>query len=209
VIRQLGESAIPYPHRHFLELELQADREELGNFDFSADDLRGLEDLYSTPAHRLLKLSGGHRRDIETAIAFAPLILAANFISKEGHMLQFIREGGAGMYVILFIAALMIYREVQNGFRLLVVKDHSSANLRLDTSSVLLGCGALLTFGIGMSALGIYVSFNATNGVSPEFLIGAKESLTPLILASLLSAVVVFAHYAVRRILTIWYAPVA
>jgi len=209
MIRHLGESAIPYPHRHFLQLELESDKEQLGEFDLSEDDIRGLEDLYATPSHRLLKLAGGHKRDVETAIVFAPLILAANFIVKEDHMFQFIREGGAGMAVILLIAAVLIYREIQNAFRLLVVKDHSPANLRLDTSSVLLGCAALVTFGIGLSALGIYVSFNATNSLSPEFFIGAKESLTPLILSSLLSALVVFSHYAVRRILTIWYAPVA
>jgi hypothetical protein len=161
--------------------------------------------------HRALKHLGAHRKYVETIISVFPLILTATFIFKERKMIDFIREGGAGRYVILVIGAFLLFREIQHAFRLVVVKDHSKENLRLDTSSVLLGCLALMFFGFGWTVLGIYISSTASLQANTSYeilLTGVKESLTPTILSSLATALVVLAHYTTRRILHIWHAPV-
>jgi len=127
-------------------------------------------------------------------------------------MIQFIREGGAGMYLILAVGLFLLGREALNVVRLLLIKDHSEENLRIDTSSVLIGCLALTFLGVGWTFLGVYVSASAvtqSHQLLELLLIGAKESLTPTILSLLLSAVIVLAHYGTRRVLHGWRAPIA
>jgi hypothetical protein len=208
---QIEDSSIPYPQKRHLVLELASESGHRTHDLFAENDLRALEEIHSTRVARMLAPFSTHKIAIETTIAFAPLAAAILFISKEGKMIEFIREGGAGMYALLVVGGFLLLRELRNAFRLLVVKDHSKESLRLDTPSVLLGCLALMFFGIGWSALGIYISASAVvaaNMPNELLVIGVKESLTPTILASLLSAVVILAHYGTRRALHIWRAPV-
>ncbi len=98
-----------------------------------------------------------------------------------------------------------------NIIRLFIIKDHSANNLRIDTSSVWLGCLALMFVGVGWTLLGIYVSASAVAAAYASYqllLIGAKESLAPAILSSMLAAPIVLTHYASRQILFRWQAPI-
>lgn len=211
MIRQIESSAIPYPQRHFFRMEVESDLEHVAGEPFDEADLEELVKIHSTPFYRALENFGRARGTIEAAIAVLPLMMAGLYLSKEGNMIQFIREGGAAMYPILAIGAVLMFRELQNIFRLLVVRDHSQDNLRLDTSSVLVGCLALVLFGFGNSAMGLYVSAGAVfrDHLSYEiFLMGAKESLASAILSLSLAGLILLAHYATRRVLHLWSAPV-
>lgn len=211
----LGKSKIPYPQRHLLELEIGHDQ-ALADADnppvLSDFDLKELETIHSTRLFREMQKFGEVRNTIETVIGTAPLVLAATTISMGGNMIEFIREGGLGMFGIIGIGAFLLFRELKQIFRLLVIKDHSKENLRLDTPSVLLGCLAMMFFGIGWSVLGIYVSTDAvirTNASNQILLIGIKESTTPIIVSAMISTVVICAHFATRRMMHIWSAPIA
>jgi hypothetical protein len=215
--RQIRDLDIPYPQKRLLEMEVHHDaahdetleREHL----FSESDLNELVEIHSTRIYRMLKeLDPQQRHLFEALSAFFPLITTLIFITKEKIMIQFIREGGAGMYLILAIGLFLLGREALNVVRLLIIKDHSNENLRIDTSSVLIGCLALMFLGIGWTFLGVYVSASAiTQSHQPLelLLIGAKESLTPTILSSLLCALIVLAHYGIRGTLHAWRAPIA
>lgn len=127
-------------------------------------------------------------------------------------MVNFVREGGIGMYAIMIVGVLLLGRELLHVVRLMIVKDHSRGNLRLDTSTVLLGCFALLLLGLGSTVLGFYLSAESAtrSGFSQEILlIGAKESVTHMVLSSFLCSVILLAHYGTRRLLHIWRAPLA
>ena len=179
---------------------------------FSEEVLNELEAIHSTTAHRLLKRFGKFRRTIETLFAFLPLFFGLLSIMKEKMVINFIREGGVGMYGILAVGILLLGREILSAVRLIIVRDHSTQNLRIDTPSVLLGCSALMLASLGSTILGVYASADAVTKahLSNEFLIaGVKESLTNIALSSFLCATIILAHYATRRMLHIWRAPVS
>lgn len=205
---------IPYPQRYLLEQELKhhaayASAEGAHGPQLSERDLAELATIHSTRLHRLLQICGTHRKAVETALAFVPLVAGLCFTLKEEIMVDFIREGGIGMYAILALGGFLFGREALNILRLIMVKDHSPENLRIDTVSVLLGCLALMLMSVGSTVLGLYFSAGAVaqSHLSYDLLvIGAKESLTNLVLSSFLSALVVLAHYGTRRTLHVWHA---
>lgn len=205
VKEQIRKLDIPYPQRHHLELEVIQDLEQnldahRSNAHFSSEVLNELEAIHATRFHRFLKRFGKSRRTIETSLAFLPLACGLFLIVEEKEVINFIREGGIGMYGILAIGILLLGKEVLNAIRLVIAKDHSTQNLRIDTPAVLLGCLALMLASLGSTILGVYVSADVA---------GVKESLTNIILSSFLCAVIILAHYATRRMLHIWHAPVA
>jgi hypothetical protein len=210
-LSQIQNSRIPFPQRREFAQEIEADALHVGEFHFTTEEIQELESIHTTWIDKVLSHTGTYRKSFETIIAFLPLMIAVSYVSKEGKMIDFIREGGAGMYAILLIGVYLTVRELQNVFRLLMVKDHSKESLQLDTTSVILGSLALVFLGIGWAMFGVYVSASAVleTHASNEILVtGVKESLTPLVLASLLAAIVVLAHYGTRRVLQIWRAPI-
>jgi hypothetical protein len=209
---------IPYPQKYLLELEMKQDLEfaasEGGAVEPSIPQsvLNDLQAIHSTSLHRLLQRLGDQRKTVETLMAFVPLLTGLFFIMEEEIMVDFIREGGLGMYAILGIGGFMLGKELLNGVRLIVVKDHSAENLRIDTTSVLLGCLALMLVSIGSTLLGLYKSAAVAVHPHPAYellVLGAKESLTNLVLSSFLCALIVLAHYGTRRTLALWRAPFA
>ncbi len=214
--QQIQNLAIPYPQRHLLLLEVQQDLESTGQCGteqvFSEQDLMDLGEIHSTWLHRFLRGLGEQRRKrSEMAMAFIPLVATFTYITKEATVISFIREGGAGMYLILIVGAILLGREMLNLFRLIVVRDHCKENLRVDTPSVIIGCLALMFIGVGWTTLGVYKSADAViqSHLSYQWLItGAKESMAALILSSLISAVVILFHYGTRRALCVWRAPI-
>lgn len=212
--QQIRKSRIPYPQKHLLEMEVHQDLRAASedHVEFSAEDLVALEGIHSTSIFQYLESIGSWKKNVESIVALIPTLLPLFYLTKEGFMIDFIREGGLGMYSILAVGGFLFAREMKNVFRLIIVKDHGRDNLRLDTSSVLLGCLALMFLGIGWSLLGIYISANAaivSGNTNQILLIGTKESLTPTILSALISALILLAHYSTRRILHIWNAPFA
>lgn len=125
-------------------------------------------------------------------------------------MLQFIHEGGTAMYAILAIGVLLLGRELQLAFRLLVVKDHARENLRIDSFAVVVGVLGLFFTGLAGTGLGIYVSADAlARSQLPNsiFIAGLKESLTCVTLATALGSIVLLMHFCTRRLLTSWKVP--
>jgi hypothetical protein len=216
--QQIRALDIPFPQRYLLELEVTRDLECSGLNEVDSAELHlppevvlELEDAHSTGIHRHLKRLGSLRRIVETGLAFIPLVLTLSIIMEEEAMVNFVREGGIGMYAIMAVGVFLVGRELLNIGRLMIVKDHSLRNLRLDTPTVLLGCLALLMLGIGSTVMGFYLSAESAtrSGFSHEILVvGAKESLTHMVLSLFLCAAVLLAHYGSRRVLHIWRVPV-
>ena len=205
---QIRAARIPYPFKALLEMEAVADARELGETSISPESLRELEELHSTRLDRWLSLSPA-RRLIEALSAFGPLGLIFIFIFKEQSMIQFIREGGPGMFVILALGFFLLGKEALSMFRLLVVRDHS--RLQMDSASVWLGCLALMFLGVAIALMGFRLSAGAaleTHASSEILLAGIRESVTAVILSSLLSTLIVVMHYATRQILFMWRAPI-
>lgn len=216
ITSQIKDLNIPYPQKHLLELEVRQDLEHADSPDkqgFSKTDLCDLHEIHSTKIYRFLTQFGDRRKNIELLAAFIPLMTGVIFIFKEDFMMNFIREGGfPGMYAILIIGVFLLGKELLNMFRLLMIKDHSAKNLDLDTSSVLLGCLALVFMALGCTALGIYKTADTVTRSQMPYellIVGAKESMTPLVLGSLLSVLIVLAHYATRNVLRLWHAPLS
>jgi hypothetical protein len=226
-----AQLALPYPQKARLLREVAADLEAtvrrlraagldeataeaaaLRDFSFSPDDLAALDQVHASLATRILALCPPFVRSfVERYGGVVPLALAGCSIAKEVPVLGFLQEGGIGMYAILGIGLAMLARELAAALRLLVIKEHSRESLRLDTPSVLIGCLALMLFALGNAVLGLYVSADAVTAQKLPYALlvaGAKESLTPLVLGTMLSALVVLAHYATRRVLHAWQAPI-
>ena len=212
--KQIRASRIPYPQKFELEQEICSDLAQSpshNNALLSVEDLRELEEIHSSKLTRALENAGPGRSFLETVIAYLPLIIVGVTIYKEQTMIEFIREGGAGMYAILFIGLFLMAREIKSVFLLLIARDHRKENLRIDTWSVVTGCSALMLLGVGGSALGVYVSMKASLAAAaslPILLTGLSESLAPLILSALICACVMLAHFATRRVMSFWRAPI-
>jgi hypothetical protein len=215
VTDQIKDLDIPYPQRRLLELEVNADLQAHGaaasDARFSTQELADLRAIHATPIRRFLERFGQARKDVETSAAFLPLLVALFYIMEDRVMVDFIREGGVGMYAILAIGLLLLGKELLNVIRLVIIKDHSSNNLRIDTPSVLLGCLALALLSLVSTILGFYKSAEAATQTSTSYdilIIGAKESITSLVLGLFLCSLVILAHYGTRRALHVWHAPV-
>jgi hypothetical protein len=115
------------------------------------------------------------------------------------------------MLPILLLGTVLFLRELNLFFRTIVAKDHSKPNLNIDTSSVLIGGFALTILGLGATALGVYVSANgvvAQNLPISIFLTGLKESMGPIIVSAVFSALIFILHFVTRRMLVSWKAPI-
>lgn len=133
------------------------------------------------------------------------------FLGKEGFMFQFVREGGAGMLPILVLGLLLVLRELRSFLQLIIIKDHSQNNLKMDSTALLIGGAALIALGFGATALGIYYSANATiasNAPTSLFITGVKESMGPIIVSSCFAAFVFILHFTTRRLMVTWKAPI-
>lgn len=212
--KQIRDSRIPYPQKIQLEQELRSDLEHSPshkNVLLSVEDLRELEDIHSSTLTRALETAGPGRRYIELFISYLPLMMTGLSIYKEQAMVEFFREGGSGMYAILFLGLFLMAREIRNVFLLLIARDHRRENLRLDSWSAVAGCSALMLLGVGWCALGVYISMKAALMADTSMTIlltGIRESLTPLIFSALFAALVLLAHFATRRVMMFWRAPV-
>jgi len=209
---QIQDLPIPYPQKKHLELEIEADptSHQEGSH-FQKEDLEELYGVHNNSVYKLLScLRPTWKNRIETAIALVPLTILTVTYGKEKFMIEFIKEGGFGMLAILALSIPLFYRECMNIFRLILVKDHSKRNLKIDSSAVQIGCLAITFLGFAGTALGIY--YTATAAIaSPAhqdiLIIGVKESLGNVILASAFASLILVMHYTSRSLLNRWQAP--
>lgn len=214
---QISRSGIPYPQRHWLAVEVERDLEAVGvatdDAKFLHEELEELSELHATHLYRWLAGFGAYRRMVETWLSVFPLMMGGLFIFKEMKMIEFMIQGGvSGMLIILALGLFLLGKEILQMLRLVFIKDHSAQNLQLDSTSVFLGCAGVMFIAIGWTAMGLYKTTQAVmlqQNSMAILLEGAHESLTPVVLASALSALVVFAHYTTRNIMRIWHAPVS
>lgn len=206
-------ASLPFPQRASLTRELEEHARHFpgSEAELRQEDVEELREIHSTLLLRLLeKADPVSRGVIEFLFSGGPITACAIYVAKENFMLEFIRQGGAGMYVILVVGALLLLKEAYLFWKAIVIREHSDKNLRLDTATVAVASGGLVLLGICATALGIYFAANYASqpGVPAEvFLAGVKEALGCLIVSSSLSALVLFLHFFTRRTLLRWKVP--
>lgn len=213
--KQIDDLMIPYPEKRWLAAEIADHVENLpaSETDAFADSaLEELASIHNTKALRLIrKLSPATRTFIELAFIGGPLMGLLTYFTKEKFMVQFFINGGASMYAILAIGLLLLGRETLLFTRVLVLKEHTKTNLKMDSHSVLIGSLALIVFGIGATGLGLYVSiFGALANNMPTNIIiaGFGESIANIIASTTFASLVLLLHYTTRRLLIHWTAPI-
>lgn len=209
--QQINGSTIPYPAKRHLLNELRQDQGD-ANPDqiLQGEDLQDLEDLHRPRVARLLSQLGRVGLYLSHGLAFGPVIICLIAIFKEEKMIEFVREGGIGMYTILGVGAFLAGRELWHGVRLMVLKDHSAGSLQLPTSTLVMSCAALLFLTIGNTVLDLYVVMDKISaGILPETVLmaGVKESMTPLVLGFFLMAIILFIRTGTKTVLHSWQAP--
>ncbi len=155
---QLERMKLPYPQKAALQREIAVHLEHCPEEDAEAFSEENLAELYWIHNTVILRLFETFPRKLrltfEYFLAGAPLVASLIYLHREDYMLEFIRQGGVGMYVVLIIGAGLGSREILLLFRVLVVKDHSEENLRVDTMTVLVGVAALVLLGVSATVLG-------------------------------------------------------
>src|SRR4051812_21741922 len=98
---QIEKLDIPYPQRWLLQREIAGDLACTpggADAELAPEIARELSAIHATRAHRLLKRCGALRQLIEVTTAFLPMAFALTLLTEDDAMLNFIREGGIGMY---------------------------------------------------------------------------------------------------------------
>jgi hypothetical protein len=195
--QQVLDLEIPYPEKARLLRELEdhvKHRPDETLDSFSGEALADLRDIHASVWLKALERLGPRTRSaVETAFAAAPITALLIDLQRRNFMLEFIREGGAGMYPILALGAALMIRELLLLGRVVIVKDHKAENLRLDSTTVLLGALALVMLGVCATGLGLYTaaSFVETKGLPASvFVQGLRESITCLIVSSSFAALI-------------------
>lgn len=199
---QVDGLKIPFAPKRALrnELDQHFAHSEEESESFTPDELAEFEDIHNTWIYK-----SPHKSKLETAITLIPLAALMTLITKETLVLEFMKEGGPGMILIVVIAAALLIRELMLATRVLISKDH--AKLRVDSTSTLISALALTIIGVLGTCSGLYLSAQAGASHPDIFIEGFKESMTCVIVASAGAALVLLMHFATRRMLMIWSAP--
>jgi hypothetical protein len=213
--KQLDELKIPYPQKHHLFSEIAEHLSHFPNENSDVFNSDSLSDLFCIHNTRFLKflagLSSQTRSIVEFFFAGGPLLALLIYLTTEGFMLNFIKEGGAGMWVILGIGILLFIREALLFFRVVVIKDHSKEYLSIDTMNVVASSIALVLLGIGASALGAYSSaaIYVRNEDLPVkiLIVGLSESITCLVMSTSFAALILLLNLFIRQVLITWKVP--
>lgn len=210
---------VPYPYRAQVLRELEADlwacyaallddgaseaeARDAAVRDLGLDDdaLRSLSAVH-TPAIRriLMRLPAPAREPAEWLAAGASLTACLYFFLKEVPMLDFIRQGGFAMYIILIIAGAAMLLQMRRAFSWFVTRDHSPGSLARNNATPLYLAAATLCASLAGSALGFRaVLYRIADGTfPPEVMIpGAFEALAPVVLGGLLATLIVLVQAA-------------
>lgn len=212
--KQLEDLTIPYPQKALLAREIKEHVEHFPEESNEALDSVAISELYllhNTLFFRMLQRLGPKvGKSIEFCFAAAPITALLFYLVKEKYMGQFMHEGGPGMYLILTIGLVLLLRELILIFRLVIVKDHSKKNLRIDSMAVIIGTMALVLLGICGTGLGAY---KAASWVEQQnlpvniLIVGLKESITCFVLSACMASLVLLLHFFTRRTLATWKVP--
>jgi hypothetical protein len=210
---------VPYPQRHHILRELEADLEacasvlrEQGASEQEARDgalrdlgldeeaLASLADLHAPIIRRLLlRLPQPAREPAEWLAAGSSLIIGLYFVFTEVPMLELIHEGGVSMYFILFICGAALLLQARRGFAWFVSRDHSAASLARNTATPLYLAAAGWCAAVGGTAGGFRATINYVLEGNHGFdvvLTGAYESLANLILGTTLVFLIILVQAA-------------
>lgn len=216
-----AELALPYPeHARFLDElaadldaafeqqraqgldEAAAERATLREFELDFEAIAALNAVHLPAVQRLLARLPKRSRPLLESIAIGlPLLLLIALISTRVPLASFLREGGAVSVVILAVGALALLLQFERLFVWFVLRDHTAAALRLNTRTPLYLATASLLLGLLGSSLGCYVVLFAwSEGQidNPLVKVGLRESLSPIVVGSAFSTLVVLLHAALQ-----------
>lgn len=213
---QIQSTSLPYPNKREILDEIEehvlhnpGEAKEI----FSEESLNDLYGIHNTKFKQALdKMDPSLGLRIQKFLVLCPLVGLSLFILKERFMLEFLNEGGAGMILILLIGLILLGREAFYFLRLILIKDHSTGSIQVDSFSGIVGSCALVVLGLAVGFLGAYLTLNSVlaHQLGRETLImGLKESLSPLIVSSTMAALILLIHFSTRRLLLHWKAPLA
>jgi hypothetical protein len=212
---------VPYPDRALLLEEIEGDLESayrsfrergLSEADARAAALRELSldeaairDVAAVhlPAVRraLTHLPPPAREWLESAALAVPLAGLVALLTTEVPLVHFLREGGFAIYLVLAVGVLALVLELQRAFLWFLLRDHSPAALRKNTSTPLYLAGATLCLGVLGTAVDYYVVFFGwSEGKIDEvgFRIGLREPLPCIIVGASLATLIFLIHGALQ-----------
>lgn len=210
---------VPYPERHEFLRELTSDMQEhyqrliddgmteeqaskqvRAAFSLTAEDLSRLEEVHLNFAGRMLHIIPEKFRDVFVlCIKWCISSLFVFQLTTEAPMVQFLRDGGVIIYVILGLGGFVLLSQLYRCFRWFVRRDHSDASLASHTSSPITAAVLITMVGFFGTATGYYVVFHkwANNLITLDDLkYGLYEPLPCLIVATLLGSTIVVIHWA-------------
>jgi hypothetical protein len=225
-----GRLTMPYPERALFLEELAADLElaleerlreglamkearerVLAELGLDAPGLARLESVHLPVLRRALGgLSGPVREGVEAAAVALPLASFVYYLTLEAPMILFVREGGIASFIVLALGGAALLLLLWRGFRWFVLRDHSLASLRLNTSTPLYLAAATLGVGLLGTALGYYVVLDrwAAGAFGDEVLrVGLREPLSCLVLGAALSTLAVLVQGTLQVALRAIRAP--
>ncbi|WP_428266845.1 hypothetical protein [Haliangium sp.] len=231
VLKQVEQALdIPYPRRAEVVREIEADlwaqytalcdegvspeqarAAALRDLGLDAANIASLSDIH-TPALRraLLRLPEPAREPAEWLAAGLSLIAGIYFITKEVPMIDFIRDGGYAMWVILLVGGSGLLLQARRATAWFVTRDHSARSLARNTATPLYLAAATFLVGITGSASGLrVVMLRYTEGMFgvDTMVCGFIEALAPILLATSLAFFIVVVQAAIGAGLRRMQAP--
>ncbi len=224
ILRQIeARLDIPYPHRTLVVQELESDmwahfnslRDEglsedearattLRDMALDEETLESLETIHNPAIRRILRrIPAPAREPIEWICAVIPLAIGIYFIVTEFPMSDFIREGGWGMYPVLFFGLSALVLQLRRAFSWFIQRDHSRVALARNTTTPLYLAAATVLMGFTTTASNFYVVLHRwADGQFPDGVVSARigfyESVTPLCLAGMLATLIVLFQAALQ-----------
>lgn len=206
---------LPYPARADLIEEIAADLEEayrarlaeglaepearaavLADFDFTDDATRELAAVHVPATRRALLRLPPHARDgVEWAAAFTPLFALFLVLSTEVPMAHFLREGGSLSYAVLLVGGFALLLQMHRVFLWFVLRDHSPAALRRNTSTPLYLAAATFVLGVLATSVGFYELLYLEAAPTSAQL---RAPIPPVIIGSALAALIVLVQGALQ-----------
>lgn len=210
---------VPYPERLDFLRELKSDMQDhyqhlleggmatehamaqvRKDFSLTPEDISRLEEAHLHFTAGLLGFIPKHQRSlflrcIRWCIGFVFIFK----LTTEAPMIQFFRDGGFIIYVILGLGGIVLLQQFYRGFRWFVTRDHSKSSLAAQNSNSITAAVLITMVGLFGTATGYYVVFHkwANNLISTEELkFGLYEPLPCLIVATLLGSAIVIVHWA-------------
>ncbi|MBK7865094.1 MAG: hypothetical protein IPJ65_42155 [Archangiaceae bacterium] len=170
-----------------------------------ASAIATLEAVHLPAVRRALaRLPAPLRGWVDSLAAAAPLFGFILYTFYEVPLLTFFREGGLAVWLLLALGGLAVLLELHRAVVWLVLRDHSAASLRRDTSTPLYLAAAALLVGLQGAALGYYVILGLwaegrLEGVRLKEAL--REPLPNVVVATTIAALVVLLHGVIKAAL--------